>query len=137
MKQDTTQRTALREAAPKEFQFRPRVASHERRAQMVVDANGRIQRVSKLARQMLGYYSEQRIQSSFFQLVHEQHRTRIMWELAEMVGHHRLRAKWLVQLKTGQGTWRWFHARAHNRLHHTDNGGIVLELTPCGTGHRS
>jgi len=138
MRPNTTPSPARRRAdAVRDFQFLPAVQCKEHAAQIVLDANGQLKRVSKLARQILGYYAAQRVRPRFFELVREHQQTRIMWELAEMVGHHRQRAEWLVQLKTGQGTWRWCHIHARNRLHHAGDSGIVLELVPCGTGNRS
>jgi PAS domain S-box-containing protein len=99
-------------------------------AQMIVGANGEIKHLTKEARRLLGYYPSQRIESNFFQLVHDEHRVRVMWELAEMVGRHRQRATWLVRLKTGIGTWLWLQVGASNQLHQSGLGGIVLTLSP-------
>ncbi len=136
MEQDTAPHTSRSESVARDFQFLPPVEPKEHRAQIVLDANGRIQRISKLARQMLGYYSAQRIQPCFFKLIREHQQTHVMWELAEMAGHHRQRAEWVVQLKTGQGAWRWYHVQVRNQLHRAGESGIVLELMPCGTGRR-
>jgi len=102
-------------------------------AQMILDANGEIKHLTKEARRLLGYYPSQRIESSFFQLVHDEHRVRVMWGLAEMVGRHRQRATWLVRLRTGIGTWIWLRVKASNQLHQSGLGGVVLTLSPTNT----
>jgi len=99
-------------------------------AQVILGTNGEVKHLSKGARQLLGYYPSQRIESNFFQLVHEEQRVRVMWELAEMVGRHRQRASWLLRLKTGIGTWIWLRVKASNQLHHSGLSGIVLTLSP-------
>lgn len=125
-----------REALPESPSLAPAPETDEERARLLLDAQGRLKHVSKAARRLLGYYTSQRIESSFFNLVHEQHRTRIMWELAEMVGRHRQRAEWLVRIKTGHGPWRWYQIQAYNRLHRSQDRGIRLELAPCGAAQR-
>lgn len=99
-------------------------------AQVILSANGEIKHLTKGARRLLGYYPSQRIESNFFQLVHDEQRVRVMWELAEMVGRHRQRAAWLVRLKTGIGTWIWVRVKATNQLHQSGPGGILLTLSP-------
>lgn len=99
-------------------------------AQMILGVNGEIKHLTKDARHVLGYYPSQRVESNFFQLVHESQRRRVMWELAEMVGRHRQHATWFVRVKTGIGTWRGLRVQASNQLHKSGPSGIVLTLTP-------
>ena len=136
MDSTTSYQSAHREAISQEYQYLPRRESTEHQARIVLDGNGKIKQVSKVARHLLGYYSSQRLKPCFFSLVREQHRTRIMWDLSEMVGRRRQRAEWFVQMKTAHGVWRWFRVLAYNRLHHSSQSGIVLELTPCGAAER-
>lgn len=136
MDSTTSYQSARREAISREYQFLPQRGATEHQARVVLDGNGKIKQVSKAARRLLGYYSSQYPERCFFSLVREQHRTRIMWDLSEMVGRRRQRAEWLVQMKTAHGTWRWFHVQAYNRLHHSSRSGIMLELTPCGATER-
>ena len=100
-------------------------------AQMILGANGEIKHITKDARDVLGYYPSQRIERSFFQLVHDDHRLRVMWDLAEMVGRHRQHAEWLVRIKTGIGMWTWWRVQASNQLHQSGPSGVVLTLTPA------
>lgn len=100
-------------------------------AQLILGVNGEIKHLTKDARSVLGYYPSQRIQKNFFQLVHEDHRVRVMWEFAEMVGRRRQRAEWTIRLKTGPGTGPWWRVRAANQLHQSGPSGILVTLTPA------
>lgn len=95
---------------------------------MILGTNGELKHVTKAARRLLRYYPSQRLETNFFQLVHNDHRVRVMWEFAEMVGRHRQRATWLVRLKTGIGTWQWCRVQATNQLHQSGWSGVVVTL---------
>lgn len=136
MDSTTSYQPPRRDAISQEYQFLPQHKSAESQARIVLDGNGKIKQVSKPARHLLGYHSSQCLEPCFFSLVREQHRTRIMWDLSEMVGRRRQRAEWLVQMRTAHGAWRWFRVYAYNWLHHSIQPGIRLELTPCGATER-
>lgn len=131
---DTAAQHPIRSPMTRSVPYRVGVTSVVQRAQMVLDANGKIRHVSKEARRLLGYYSGQRLDTCFFQLIHRRHRTRVMWEMAEMAGRNRYQAQWLIQVKTGLGTWQWYRVQASNQLHQSASPGIVLTLMPCGAG---
>ena len=65
---------------------------------------------------VLDYRPEQPITPSFFAHVHTKGLYRVIRDVAEMTFHGRQEASWRVQLRTGQGRWRWIDATVRNRL---------------------
>ena len=85
-------------------------------AVLVLDEGGQIQALTPEARRLLDYRPEQAITPSFFAHVHTKGLYRVLRDVAEMTFHGRQEASWRVQLRTGQGRWRWIDATVSNRL---------------------
>ncbi len=85
-------------------------------AVLVLDEGGQIQALTPEARRLLDYRPEQPITPSFFAHVHTKGLYRVLRDVAEMTFHDRQEASWRVQLRTGQGRWRWIDATVSNRL---------------------
>lgn len=94
---------------------------------LVLDAEGTIQFMTRGARHLLEYQTDQQIENSFFSHVHGKNLYQVMRDVADMVCHGKRRAAWLVRLRTGKGRWRWYKAQAHNQLDQT-TGAIAISL---------
>ncbi len=96
---------------------------------LYLDRSGTIQRVNEPARRALGYGVEDTLEPCFFSHVHGRNLHRVMRDLAHMVSHRTQRTRWLLRLRTGNGRWRWYRARARNHLD-CANARIHVQLRP-------
>ena len=105
--------------------FQEHEEAHE--AVLVLDAGGQIQALTPEARRLLDYRPEQTIPPSFFAHVHTKGLYRVIRDVAEMTFHGRQQAFWKVQLRTGQGHWRWVDATVRNHLNQPA-GALFIHL---------
>ena len=108
-----------------------RFQEHEE-AILVLDASGQIQALTPEARRLLDYRPEQAVPPSFFAHVHTKGLYRVIRDVAEMTFHGRQKASWRVQLRTGQGRWRWIDATVRNRLGQPAGALFIHLKTPDG-----
>lgn len=97
----------------------------ERVPLLVLDANASIQRVSRAARTLLEYGSDQDLDPYFFTHVHGRNLRRVMQDLAHMACCRKRKARWLLRLRTGSGRWRWFQATVLNCLDAAQQGVFI------------
>lgn len=83
---------------------------------LALDAKATLQHISPTARRALEYASDQSIDASLFSHIHSANLHRVMQDIAHMVRYHQQTASWLLRLKTGNGRYRWYRAKAHNCL---------------------
>lgn len=128
-------RLAEHPAAPKNFTVDWKRFHEQEEAQeavLVLDAGGQIQALTPQARRLLDYQPEQTIAPSFFAHVHTKGLYRVLRDVAEMTFHGRQEASWRVQLRTGQGRWRWIDATVRNRLNQPAAALFIHLKTPDG-----
>jgi PAS domain-containing protein len=109
----------------KRFQTNEQLAQHV--PVLALDGEGTICSVSRAARSMLEYGSDQKIEPYFFTHVHGRNLRRVMQDLAHMACNRKSHARWLVRLQTGTRRWRWYRITVLNRLE-AEEGRIFLRL---------
>lgn len=97
---------------------------------LLLDKNGRIRKASPAACDILHRGTRDEVGGDFFELVEENNRNRVMWDLSEMACGGRHEATWTLRLKTGQRERQPVRIRARNRLHRSEHAGIELRLEP-------
>lgn len=121
---------------PTRKRFQPPVL--ERSPALVLNAHGEIETLTPLARRLLDFGPNQRIQPSFFSHLSGKNLNQVMCDLADMVCGRKPRAQWLLRLRTGRGRWRWFQAVARPLPEDTtpeaglpvsEDGAILVTLT--------
>lgn len=101
---------------------------HEEQAILVLDEAAQIRYISRVARRLLDLGSTPLDGGSFFDRVHPDHLNRVKWDPVQMTIRGKQRVSWLLRLKTGLGSWRWFKLQAVNCLTDHEQKGIVLCL---------
>jgi len=99
---------------------------HEEKAILVLDEAAQIQYISRVARRLLDLGSTSLDGVSFFDCVHPDHLNRVKWDLVQMTIRGKQRVSWLLRLRTGLGSWRWFKLKAVNCLTDCEQKDIVL-----------
>lgn len=87
-----------------------------------------MQRLSPVARALLEYVPDQRVETNFFSHVHSRNQYRVMRDVASLLVFEKDRCEWLLRLRSGRGRWLWFQASA--RCEKTDDQtqiGVWLE----------
>lgn len=92
---------------------------------LVLDAGGRIQYITRPARQLLEYKAKEHVKGSFFSHVHGKNLYQVMRDVADMVCYGKSSANWLLRLRTGKGRWHWFKAKVQNRLEENERSIVV------------
>jgi len=133
MEYTTHQSEAMRPTPSSSGRASRALAWEASRPLLLLDTNGTIRHTTRRACRLLDYRPGQVVDSNFFNLVHDESRKRIMWDLAEMAVRHRQQATWHVRIKTGEGDWEEYQVEASSQLHRSGVAGIVLELNAQGT----
>ncbi len=92
---------------------------------LILDAEGTIQYVTPAARRLLEYGHDDPISPCFFSHVHGRNMYQVMRDVADMVCYGKLKAGWLLRMRTGRGRWQWFRTTVTNRLD-ADNPAIKV-----------
>lgn len=87
---------------------------------LLLSGDGTVQDLTAEARRLLGHSPEASIEPYFFSYVHKKNLRRVMHDFAHMVSRQKRRARWLLRLRTGNGRWRWYRARAKRILGPSD-----------------
>lgn len=82
---------------------------------VVLSSDASILHLSPTARHLLGYKPGDRVEGSFFSLIHRKQLFQVMRDVADMVCHGKPNATWLLRLRTTTGRWQWFKADVRNR----------------------
>ncbi len=87
---------------------------------LLLSEDGTIQDLTEGARRLLEHPPDASIEPLFFSHVHGQNLGRVMQDLAQVASGRKQRARWLLRLRTGNGRWRWYRARAKRILGPSD-----------------
>lgn len=123
--------------SPKQTSGDPSPGMRRNGAKMLLNEDGRIERVSEKACHLLESDVRSLTGQAILRRVHPEAVHRVGHDLAQMMGRQKQRADWLLRLKTGLGPWQWFKVEAKNRLSQSDPGAIVLHLSERGYGQGS
>lgn len=101
---------------PQNFEDRRKRFRTERAPLLRVDASGNVVDLTAAARHLLEYDADELLDTAFFSHVHGKNLYRVMRDVADMVCYGKEQCSWLLCLKTGRSRWRWYKAKATNRL---------------------
>lgn len=76
---------------------------------IIIGFDGSIKQVSGNALGMMGYTSAVAPDTSFFSLIHKNQLYTVMRDVADIICRGKQSAKWLLRLKSSNGTWKWFN----------------------------
>lgn len=96
-----------------------------------LDCEGTIQNVNPEARKIFDDIGILDRAPSFFGYVHGRNLRRVIRDLAHMERGEMQSARWLLRLQTAAERWRWYRARATNRLQSED--AIHVHLHPLNS----
>lgn len=94
---------------------------------VAINAEGTIEIITPAARRLLGYPVKAKMERCFFSLVNRRNVHGVMQDLASMIRSGKPQASWLLLLRTGKGTWKWFKAAAYNMLDE-DEAAVIITL---------
>ena len=95
---------------------------------LIVDQEGSVLHLTPRARQLLEYKPDQPVEPYFLSHIHGRNLRQVMRDLADMIKYGKSKASWLVQMRTGQGRWRWYKASAKREQQQGDDPLILVKL---------